>query len=75
MAEFETESLNIIDYTRTLPGDLAITKTGEHVLAYIGYYTWIEADPNSMRVVTMASPSKSVWFDQPMRIVRWRQLR
>jgi hypothetical protein len=75
VVEFDAHNLNEIDYAHVLPGDLAVTGSGQHVLAYIGYYTWIEADPNSMRVETLTAPSKSVWFDQQMRIVRWRQLR
>jgi hypothetical protein len=69
----ETSGLNQLKYSHILPGDLAVTQSGQHVLAYIGYSTWIAADPGPMRVVTVAAPSKSVWFDQPMRIVRWRQ--
>jgi len=32
------------------PGDLAVTTSGSHVLAYLGDSRWIEADPDIMRV-------------------------
>jgi len=74
-SEFIAPSLNRPGRSRILPGDLAVTESGQHVLAYIGDYAWIEADPYAMRVITIIAPSKSVWFDQPMRIIRWRQFR
>lgn len=72
---FDTRSLNGLDYSSILPGDFAVTESGVHTLAYIGDRGWIEAEPGPGRVLTIYAASKSIWFDQPMRIVRWRQLR
>jgi len=57
-----------------LPGDLAITQGGAHVLACLGNKTWIEADPNEMRVLVVETPSDNMWFKTPVQLVRWRHL-
>lgn len=67
------KSLNELDYNQLLPGDFAVTKSGVHTLAYLGGKTWIEADPNDMRVIRIQVPTKNAWFNMPMKIVRWRQ--
>ena len=72
---FETPSLNTLDHSRLAQGDLAVTKGGEHVMAYIGENCWIEADPLAHRVICVTAPSKTnSWFHGPMRVVRWRIL-
>lgn len=71
----ETPSLNELDHTRILPGDLAVTRGGVHILAYLGGQEWIEADPLLGRVVSMAVPAKdNPWFDAPVELVRWSVL-
>ena len=71
----ETPSINDLDHSRLTPGDLAVTKGGEHVMAYVGDNVWIEADPLAHRVIIVRAPSRSnAWFHGPMRIVRWRIL-
>lgn len=72
---FTASNLNTLDYSKIRPGDFCVTENGNHTLAYTGDDTWIEADPYPARVISITCPSKSVWFDQPMRILRWRQLR
>lgn len=68
----ETPSINDLDHSRLTTGDLAVTKGGEHVMAYVGDNLWIEADPLTHRVITVRAPSQSnAWFHGPMRIVRW----
>jgi hypothetical protein len=68
----DTPSINSLDHSRLLPGDLAVTKGGEHVMAYLGDSLWIEADPLAHRVITVRAPSKhNAWFHGPMKIVRW----
>jgi hypothetical protein len=67
-------SLNETDYNTLLPGDLAVTGGGVHILAYIGDRTWIQADPLPMKVVYTTAPSKSGWFSQKAKILRWRVL-
>lgn len=71
-----TPSLNALDDTRLLPGDIAVTASGAHTLAYLGDHTWIEADPNLLygdSVVTVRTPTRNAWFRLPMHIMRWRQ--
>lgn len=70
----ETPSLNALDHSQLLPGDLAVTSSGVHILAYLGDNIWIEADPAVNRVITVSPPSDNVWFGVPMKIVRWRLL-
>ena len=72
---FETASINNLDHARILPGDLAVTSNGIHIMAYLGSNTWIEADPGVGRVITVPVPAKNnPWFDTPMKIVRWSVL-
>ncbi len=72
---FSTSSINKLDHSQILPGDLAVTRDGIHIIAYLGSNTWIEADPGMERVITVSVPCvNNIWFDQPMDIVRWRVL-
>ena len=71
-----TPNLNALDYVKLLPGDIAVTASGAHTLAYVGNRTWIEADPNMLygdKVITVTVPTRNAWFRLPMRIMRWRQ--
>jgi hypothetical protein len=70
----ETKSLNELDYGEILPGDIAVTKSGIHTLAYLGDKTWIQADPKAWKVIQARAPGDNAWFSQPMKIVRWREL-
>jgi hypothetical protein len=71
----DAASLNELDAALVAPGDLAVTRNGVHVLAYVGNRHWIQADPGAGRVITEAAPSReNAWFDTPVRIVRWRWL-
>jgi hypothetical protein len=54
-----------------LPGDLAVTANGVHVLIYLGEQTWIEADPEIQKVVEITIPSDNPWFNTPVVFVRW----
>lgn len=70
-----TPGINSLDHTRILPGDIAVTENGVHCLAYAGNRTWLEADPGPMRVLRVTVPTESnVWFDQPVRVLRWREM-
>jgi len=70
-----TPSINALDHTKILPGDLAVTQDGVHVMAYLGEKTWIEADPGVGRVITVTVPVQgNEWFRAPMKIVRWTVL-
>lgn len=71
----DTPSVNALDTSNILPGDLAVTSNGIHIMAYLGENRWIEADPGAGRVITVRVPSRdNGWFDTPMRIVRWKKL-
>ncbi len=68
----DTPSINALDHSKVLPGDLAVTTGGIHVMAYLGSNRWIEADPGAGRVITVSAPSHdNSWFHSPMNIVRW----
>lgn len=72
---FETPSLNALDHRRLVLGDLAVTRSGIHILAYLGNDQWIEADPMVGRVITVVAPSSdNGWFHGQMKIVRWTVL-
>lgn len=74
---FNARSLNKTDYGRLQTGDIAVTQSGAHVLAYIGDKTWIEADPNALfgdKVIEVKVPTRNAWFHAPMSLMRWRQL-
>lgn len=65
-------SINSMDPSSLQPGDLAVTRTGVHVLAYMGNSRWVEADPDLHRVVNVSIPAPgNAWFNYPVRIVRW----
>ncbi|MCE9610036.1 MAG: C40 family peptidase [Chthoniobacter sp.] len=68
----DTPSVNQLDHSKILPGDLAVTSNGVHIMAYLGENRWIEADPGVGRVITVSVPANdNVWFRVPMNIVRW----
>jgi hypothetical protein len=68
----DAPSLNELDHSKILPGDLAVTHSGVHIMAYLGDHRWIEADPEARRVITVPVPAENnPWFDTPMNIVRW----
>jgi hypothetical protein len=64
-------SLNEVEYGQLQPGDLAVTGGGQHILAYTGDKTWIQADPRVMKVVSVQAPSDDGWFVQPVTLLRW----
>jgi hypothetical protein len=70
----EFESINEIDYSLLQPGDLAVTGGTQHILAYTGDKTWIEADPKAMKVLSVKVPSEDGWFIQKAILLRWRIL-
>ena len=72
---FAAPSINQLDHARILPGDLAVTADGVHVLAYLGDRLWIEADPYPLKVITVKVPVPgNVWFSKPVHLMRWTQL-
>ncbi len=74
---FTAPSLNQLNDVAIQPGDIAVTSSGVHVLAYVGNQTWIEADPSELRgdkVVQVKTPTRIAWFNLPVHMMRWRQL-
>ncbi|MBE2179204.1 MAG: C40 family peptidase [Chthoniobacterales bacterium] len=68
-------SLNDIDPSLLLPGDMAVTTSGIHVMAYLGSNKWIGADPGEMKVTIFTTPeTKNGWFTSPMNIMRWNKM-
>ena len=66
--------LNTADYSAIEPGDIAVTDSGLHTLAYAGSRTWIEADPHFGRVHACALPDSQIYFTMEAKILRWRDL-
>ncbi|SHJ96347.1 NlpC/P60 family protein [Rubritalea squalenifaciens DSM 18772] len=57
-----------------LPGDLAITASGNHVIVYLGDDQWIQADPSAYKVHTLnAKKEQNPWFDTDVSMFRWSQ--
>ena len=72
---FTSSSINEMDQNRMTPGDIAVTASGVHVLAYLGDGEWIEADPQFGKVIIVQVPAeKNPWFQEPVKILRWRLL-
>jgi hypothetical protein len=71
---FAASSINSIPASRLLPGDIAVTANGVHVLAYLGDGTWIQAEPGIMKVITLAAPNENGWFNVAVHVMRWRDM-
>ncbi len=64
-----------VDYTSLVPGDLAVTTSGVHILAYAGDGQWIQADPDIGAVVTLdGRTGDNGWFSTPVTTHRWQLL-
>ena len=71
----DAPSINELDHTKVLPGDLAVTSNGVHIMAYLGEQEWIEADPGVGRVIVARVPvAENYWFETRMRVMRWSVL-
>jgi hypothetical protein len=68
----DAAAINALDHSALHPGDLAVTRNGVHVLAYLGESRWIQADPNVGRVIAVSATAEDcAWLKMPMKIVRW----
>lgn len=64
-----------MSYQGLLPGDLAITASGVHVLCYLGGERWVQADPGHGRaIVQHGRTDTNVWFGVSVKTYRWRVL-
>jgi hypothetical protein len=65
-----------MDYSGLLPGDLAVTASGVHILAYLGGDMWIQAEPGIGAVAILnGRHDVNGWFQQPVTTHRWSVLR
>lgn len=72
----QTRDLNSFDHTHIKPGDMAVTNNGKHVLVYLGYRTWIEANGRYHKVVLVTPPEMFLRLNHTAaHLVRWNQLR
>ena len=64
-----------MEYAGLMPGDLAVTTSGVHILAYTGDGKWIQADPGIGAVATLnGRTDENVWFSTPVTTHRWKLL-
>jgi cell wall-associated NlpC family hydrolase len=69
------DSVNAVDYSHLQVGDLAVTASGVHVMAYAGGRLWVEADPIQHRVIAVDAPAPNdPWFRTKVRVMRWTAL-
>jgi hypothetical protein len=62
-----------MSYAGLVPGDLAVTTSGIHILAYAGDEQWIQADPGIGAVATLSGrTADNRWFDTPVTTHRWQ---
>lgn len=59
-----------LDARSLLPGDVAVTAYGYHIMAYLGDQRWIQADPERGRVVVDTSPAAENWYKFPVHALR-----
>lgn len=72
---FSARSINSITNSLLMPGDIAVTHDGVHVLAHLDGQNWIEADPGISKVVTLSVPTDNVWFTVPVNVMRWTHMK
>lgn len=70
----ESRSVNSANTERLLPGDLAVTANGLHILVFLGGNKWMQAAPEVGHAAIFETPSQNDWLKQPVKIVRWRTL-
>ncbi len=67
-------TVNTLDHTHILPGDIAVTLDGVHCLVYLGERQWIQAEPILKQVMIFPIPSENSWYRTPVNVVRWSVL-
>jgi hypothetical protein len=71
---FKADSINQLNHSKVLPGDIAVTSSGVHVLAYLGDRKWIQANPSAGEVITVESPNtETSYYNIDVHVMRWRQ--
>lgn len=70
-----TGTIQKMDYDALIPGDLAVTTNGAHILAYAGDGKWIQADPGIGAVAILGGrTADNGWFRMPVTTHRWQVL-
>lgn len=70
-----TGTIQEMNYDTLVPGDLAVTTNGVHILAYVGNEKWIQADPSIGKVATLnGRKDDNTWFRVPVTTHRWKVL-
>lgn len=68
-------TIRTMDYEALMPGDLAVTTSGRHILAYAGGGRWIQADPGIGAVATFdGRTDQNGWLSVPVTTHRWHHL-
>jgi cell wall-associated NlpC family hydrolase len=68
-------TIHEMDATGLLPGDLAVTACGRHILAFVGDGRWIQADPGIGAVATLdGRTADNPWFRVEVTTHRWKSL-
>ncbi len=68
-------TISTMSYQGLLPGDLAVTEDGVHILAYLGGDLWIQADPGIGAVAILnGREDPNGWFGVPVTTYRWKVL-
>jgi len=68
-------SIREMEYSKLIPGDLAVTKGGVHILVYAGEGRWSQADPGTGAVVTLdGKGDRNGWFEIPVTTHRWTMI-
>ncbi|MBC2601258.1 NlpC/P60 family protein [Puniceicoccus vermicola] len=71
-----TGTIQKMDYDALIPGDLAVTQNGVHIIAYVGDGQWIQADPVIGAVATLdGRTDDNIWFRTPVTTHRWQLLK
>lgn len=72
---FKSQSMDELDYNNIMQGDIIVPEKGFHTFAYIGNNTWIEANPDKGKTVTISSEKRSKeWKNIPIKVLRWSEL-
>jgi hypothetical protein len=70
-----TGTIREMDYADLIPGDLAVTTCGVHILAYAGDGLWIQADPGIGAVAILdGRADDNPWFHSQTSTHRWQIL-
>lgn len=67
-----TGKVREMNYQKLVPGDLAVTADGVHLLVYLGEGNWVQADPGEEKVIIQdGRTAKNEWFFAPVAVYRW----